>query len=237
MCGGFTVLFSQSQTQPAEAGLSQSRHNLSHWFLSNGGRITSYMIAGAIAGTLGGAASHLFNPVYAQNFSLMLAGGFMVALGLYIAGWWQGLTHIEKLGGGLWRKIQPLLSSLLSERSWGKSLLVGIIWGWLPCGLVYSMLVWSMTIANPLGGAAIMLAFGMGTLPMLMGLAILSEQLDRFRRNKTIRQLLGSIIICFGLLTLLGMVRPVHLMFPNPFTPGVAPAMHHDSSMPDTATE
>ena len=62
-----------------------------------------------------------------------------------------------------------------------------------------------------------MLAFGLGTLPMLIGLAALTNKIEALRRNKTLRQFLGAIIICFGLLTLLGLVRPFHVpLFSNP---------------------
>jgi sulfite exporter TauE/SafE len=215
MCGGFVGLFNQPLNNTDKT--SGRNRRLRYWLLTNLGRISSYMVAGALAGLLGGAAIGLFNPAHVQNIGLMLSGGFMVALGLYLAGWWRGLSAIEKLGGGLWKRIQPALNRLLKQHGWRKSLMVGLIWGWLPCGLVYSMLAWSMTVATPLGGASIMLAFGLGTLPMLIGLAALTEKLDVLRRNKTLRQWLGAIIICFGLLTLLGLVRPFHVpLFSNP---------------------
>lgn len=215
MCGGFVGLFNQ----PPENNIHGrgTAFMLGNWLLTNFGRLSSYMVAGALAGFLGGSAVALFDPAHVQNIGLMLSGGFMVALGLYLAGWWQGLSAIERLGGGLWKRIQPSLSRLLMQRGWRKSLMIGLIWGWLPCGLVYSMLAWSMTIATPLGGASIMLAFGLGTLPMLIGLAALTNKLEALRRNKTLRQFLGTIIICFGLLTLLGLVRPFHVpLFSNP---------------------
>ncbi len=215
MCGGFVGLFNQPRSDTGTRG--GFFHTLPYWLLSNFGRIGSYMVAGTLAGALGGAAVGIFKPAHVQNIGLMLSGGFMVALGLYLAGWWQGLNHIEKLGGGIWKRIQPSLNRLLRQRGWRKSLMVGLVWGWLPCGLVYSMLAWSMTVATPLGGASIMLAFGLGTLPMLIGLAALTEKLDTLRRNKILRQLLGAIIIGFGLLTLLGLVRPFHVpLFSNP---------------------
>ena len=215
MCGGFVGLFNQSAENSPASG--RFRGILPYWLLSNTGRIGSYMLAGAIAGTIGGAAVGLFSPAHVQNIGLMLSGGFMLALGLYLAGWWQGLNQLERLGGGLWKRFQPAMTRLLTQRGWRKSLLIGVIWGWLPCGLVYSMLAWSMTIATPLGGASIMLAFGLGTLPMLVGLAALTDRLDTLRRNRTVRRVLGSLIMLFGLLTLLGLVRPFHVpLFSNP---------------------
>lgn len=215
MCGGLVGLFTRQQDvterQPDFVSI------LPHWLLTNGGRIASYMLAGAIAGFIGAGAVGIFSAAHVQNIGMLLSGSFMVALGLYLAGWWQGLARIEKLGGGLWRRIQPTLSRILGKRGWGKSLLSGLIWGWLPCGLVYSMLVWAMTIATPLGGASIMLAFGLGTLPMLIGMGAVTNKLDAFRRNKYIRQALGAIIIAFGILTLLGLVHPFRLpLFSNP---------------------
>jgi sulfite exporter TauE/SafE len=215
MCGGFVGLFNQSSEKTSDA--RGTAYSLGNWLLTNLGRLSSYALAGALAGLLGGSAVALFDPMHVRNIGLMLSGGFMVALGLYLAGWWQGLKAIERLGGGLWKRIQPSLSRLLTQRGWRKSLMVGLIWGWLPCGLVYSMLAWSMSIATPLGGASIMLAFGLGTLPMLIGLAELANKLEALRRNKALRQFLGTIIICFGLVTLLGLVRPFHVpLFSNP---------------------
>ena len=215
MCGGLVGLFTRQQDEPEKKSSYVSI--LPHWLLTNAGRLGSYMLAGAIAGSIGAGAVGIFSAAHVQNIGMLLSGSFMVALGLYLAGWWQGLASIEKLGGGLWRRVQPTLSRLLGKRGWGKSLLSGLIWGWLPCGLVYSMLVWSMTIATPLGGASVMLAFGLGTLPMLIGMGAVTSKLDAFRRNKRIRQVLGAIIIAFGVLTLLGMVHPFRLpLFSNP---------------------
>lgn len=206
MCGGFVGLINP----PANKGQNGIKAMM-NWLVTNFGRIGSYTLAGAIAGTIGGAAAGVFDPAYVQNIGLMLSGGFMVALGLYLAGWWQGLLAIEKLGGHLWRRIQPIFGRLLQQRGRGKSFITGALWGWLPCGLVYSMLAWSMTIATPLGGASIMLAFGLGTLPMLMGLGALSTKLDAIRKRKAVRQVLGALIISFGVLTLLGVVHPFNV--------------------------
>lgn len=217
MCGGIVGLINRAQTDASTENSTDFLHTLPYWLISNGGRIVSYMVAGAIAGTLGSAAVGVFKAEHVQNIGLMLSGSFLVMLGLYIAGWWQGLVKLEKLGGGLWKYIQPRLSRQLSQRGWRKSLAVGLMWGWLPCGLVYSMLVWSMTIATPLGGASIMLAFGLGTLPMLIGLAAVADRLEAFRQHRRVRQVLGATIILFGLLTLLGVVRPFHVpLFSNP---------------------
>ncbi len=224
MCGGFVGLIGQ-QLNPKQKTSFLSA--LPFWLATNGGRLFSYAIAGTIAGTIGGAAVGVFNPKYVQNIGLMLSGSFMVALGLYLAGWWQGLLALEKLGGGLWKRLQPFMSKLLTGSGIKKAALTGVIWGWLPCGLVYSMLIWAMTIATPLGGASIMLAFGAGTLPMLIGMGALSGKLNAIRQNKTVRQALGAMIIGFGLLTLLGVVKPFHVpMFSNPAmceTPEIAP--------------
>lgn len=214
MCGGFVAIINQTPKNSEPRSFWQT---LPSWLITNSGRIISYTIAGAIAGTIGSTATVLFDPRYVQNIGLILSGGFMVVLGLYLAGWWQGLIFIEKVGSGVWKHIQPLFSKLLTKRGWGKAWLTGLIWGWLPCGLVYSMLIWSMTIATPLGGASIMLAFGLGTLPMLIGMGALSAQLNSFRQNKNIRQLMGAIIIVFGVLIMLGIVHPFHVpLFSNP---------------------
>ena len=131
MCGGLVGLFRQAQVNTDGNTQRPDRflQTLPYWLLSNGGRIGSYMVAGALAGALGSAATGIFKPQHVQNIGLMLSGGFLVALGLYLAGWWQGLVYLEKLGGSFWRRIQPRLSRLLTRRGWYKSLLLGVMWG------------------------------------------------------------------------------------------------------------
>src|SRR5690606_11229528 len=115
----------------------------------NFGRIASYGIAGYIAGAAGGKAYDLFPMTRVAEVGLLVSGGFMILLGLYLAGWWRALAGVERAGGVLWRRIQPLSRRLLPVRSPWQAVPLGMLWGWLPCGLVYATLVWALFAADP----------------------------------------------------------------------------------------
>jgi len=127
----------------------------------------------------------------------------LVAMGLYLAGIWRGVTYLERAGGLLWRHIQPLTRNVLPVRSVPQALVLGGLWGWLPCGLVYSMLVAAFAWANPLDGALVMLAFGLGTLPNLLLLGYFAGRLRPWLQQRGVRLAAGLLVIGFGVLGLL----------------------------------
>ena len=138
----------------------------------NLGRILSYASAGLLLGLAGWAVAS--SP--AALALRVVAALLLIAMGLYLAGWWSGLTRIEALGRGLWRHIQPLASRLLPVSSLPRALLLGALWGWLPCGLVYSTLLWAASQGNAGYSAALMLAFGLGTWPVLLATGLAAER-------------------------------------------------------------
>lgn len=201
MCGGIVGALS--------LGLPQGE---SRWPLLLGynlGRIVSYSLAGAIAGGLGYFFSGILPVQAAQQVLLGLAGVFMVLLGLYLGGWWNLLAGVEKAGGVLWRRIEPLGRGLLPVRRVGHALALGALWGWLPCGLVYSVLVWSVSSGGALQGAGLMLAFGLGTLPNLLLMGAAASRLQGFVRRPWVRRLAGGAIVAFGLLQLSRLFWPL----------------------------
>ena len=125
-------------------------------------------------------------------------------MGLYLAGWWSGLTRIEALGRGLWRHIQPMAQKLLPVTSLPRALLLGALWGWLPCGLVYSTLLWAASQGSPGQAGLLMLAFGLGTWPALLLSGLAAERLGHFLRRRGVRLTGGLLVIAFGLWTLPG---------------------------------
>ncbi len=177
----------------------------------NAGRILSYTLAGILAGWLGNTALSLFVPERVAAVGLTVSGGFLLAFGLYVSGWWQGLAVLERAGSLIWRRIEPWGRGLLPVRHPGQAWLLGMLWGWLPCGLVYATLVWSLASADPIYGGTLMTAFGLGTLPMLLGLGTITGKLLALTRRPRVRQIAGSVIIVMGLLTLLGFMRPVYI--------------------------
>ncbi|MCP3662751.1 MAG: sulfite exporter TauE/SafE family protein [Gammaproteobacteria bacterium] len=168
----------------------------------NLGRVISYVVAGALMGGLGMLLAQLMPIYYAQKFLYILAGVFMVLLGLYLAGWWMGLGRIEQLGGVLWSRLEPLSRRLLPVRSSAHALLVGAVWGWIPCGLVYTMLVNAVSSGGVLSGAGVMFAFAVGTLPNLLLIGALAGAAARMAQSKVARQLAGVVVLGMGLYTL-----------------------------------
>ncbi|WP_426416833.1 sulfite exporter TauE/SafE family protein [Aestuariirhabdus sp. LZHN29] len=168
----------------------------------NIGRITSYTIAGALMGSLGWALQQQGSTVIIGMRTV--AGLLLIAMGLYLANWWRGLVAIERLGGLLWKPLAPYASRLLPVRTPGSALLLGALWGWLPCGLVYSTLIWTATQGSALNSALLMLAFGAGTLPLLLTAGLVSSRITHVMRNQTTRGLAGMLVIVFGLWTLPG---------------------------------
>lgn len=166
----------------------------------NVGRLLSYALAGALIGQLG----QLLNQTAELTLVLRsLAALIMIAMGLYIAGWWQGAAYLERAGGMLWRRIQPYTRALLPADTLPKALVLGGFWGWLPCGLVYTTLLWSATVSNSsLTGAGLMLVFGIGTMPALLTSALLARQLKQLLQRGGVRQGAGLLVILFGLATL-----------------------------------
>lgn len=198
MCGGIVAALSLSL--PAQAGGAGPRW--SYLLAYNLARLTSYAIAGALLGGVGWLAANWGGLHQVQLVLQWLAALFMLALGLYLGGWWQGLAALERAGGVLWQRLEPLGRNFLPVRSTRRAFLLGLVWGWLPCGLVYSVLVWSISTADPVYGAALMLSFGLGTLPNLLAMGALAERLSAHARDPRVRHLAGLLVICFGLYAL-----------------------------------
>ncbi len=192
MCGGITAALSFAV--PAEKRVRRWSILLSY----NIGRIASYGIIGALFGYLGQQF------VSGQGLSVMrlLAGLLLIAMGLYVADWWRGLTRLERLGSYLWRWLQPLGKRLMPVSSPSRALLLGGVWGWLPCGLVYSALAYAMAQAQGIAAAGVMLAFGLGTLPAVLAGGLFAERLKQLLQSRGLRGVMGVLIILFGAWTL-----------------------------------
>ncbi len=199
MCGGIVGALTFGLPEPVRRSLVkvapfQLAYNL--------GRVVSYVLAGALMGGLGMLLAKLMPVYYAQRGLLAVAGLFMIFLGLYLGGWWFGLTRLEKMGAGLWRRIEPSARRLLPVRSLGQAMGLGLLWGWIPCGLVYSMLIWSVSAGSAINGAVLMLAFALGTLPNLLAMGAMAGGLASLLRKPGVPRLAGAAVILLGLYTL-----------------------------------
>jgi sulfite exporter TauE/SafE len=169
---------------------------LSYQLAYNAGRICSYVLVGLLAGTLGAGLAQLgVSPVAGKLF----AAAFMIALGLYLANWWRGLAVLERLGAHLWRHIQPLAQRLFPIQSPFHAFLLGGLWGWLPCGLVYAVVAWSLTTSNTIDGAILMLGFGLGTLPAMLLAGKVFSYLATWVKAPVVRTSAGVLIMAFGI--------------------------------------
>ncbi len=169
----------------------------------NTGRIGSYAVAGAIIGGFAGGVHSLSGVAALQVGGYWLANGMLVVLGLYLMDVWRGLARLEQAGQFLWSRLRPLMKPLLPMDTVGKAFALGGLWGWLPCGMVYSVLLTAMFSGSALPGASVMLAFGLGTLPALLGLGLLGTRLRKLAQQRSVRITCGFIVLAFGVLGLL----------------------------------
>jgi len=196
MCGGIVSVLGVNINHPQKSSaLSFYRLILVYNF----GRLFSYTLAGGLMGSVAWMASHWLDIRGLQIFLQLFAAMFMLMLGLYLSGWWMGLTKVEKLGGFFWRKIEPIGKRILPVDNINKAFSLGLLWGWLPCGLVYSVLIWALSAGSFKQGALIMLSFGLGTLPNLLAMGVFSRQLNVWVKKAALRQSAGLIVIVFAL--------------------------------------
>ena len=192
MCGGVT------------AGLSMATpkqdNKLPYITSYNVGRIISYTLAGAITGALSNILSHQLHNGIAWLH--LISGIFLLLVAAYVGNWWPILTHLEKAGSLIWRYISPMSKRFIPFSSPLHALPYGFIWGWLPCGLVYSALTWSLASQNAVNGAVLMLCFGLGTLPSMILTAYSATQLTQWLKNPQTKQLMAILICIFALFSI-----------------------------------
>jgi sulfite exporter TauE/SafE len=173
-----------------------------HWPLHlayNLGRISSYALAGAALGAIGSAGLLLNDALPVQMTLYVLANLMLVALGLYLSGVPQGLTFLERGGQKVWARIQPLTRRFLPASSVSRALPLGMLWGFLPCGMVYSVLTTALLTGSALRGAGLMLAFGLGTLPNLLLAGFLLRRFRDIVQGRAVRLVSGLLVLGFGL--------------------------------------
>ena len=184
MCGGIVTAFATIEVRPAPAWRRQ--------LAFNAGRISSYAAAGAIAGTLGGG---LLLALGVQSALYVLVNAVLILVGLHLAGLGHWIARVERIGLPLWRRLQPLAARLSSK---GNPFVAGMLWGWLPCALVYGALAAAAFAGSAAAGAAAMLAFGAGTLPNLLAAGLAAARLRTWMRLRAVRVAAGGAVLAFG---------------------------------------
>jgi sulfite exporter TauE/SafE len=195
MCGGIvsalTLQMPGQRTDSTPVWLIHLMYNM--------GRISSYAIAGAAMGALGSLGLLLNNALPVQMTLYIAANLMMIALGLYLTGVTGALAFTERAGQWLWRRVQPLTRRFLPVRGPAQAFPLGLLWGWLPCGLVYSVLAMALLTGSATRGAATLLAFGLGTLPNLMLAGLLLTRFRGIVQGKALRLGAGLLVLAFGL--------------------------------------
>lgn len=196
MCGGIVSALTVQVRLPGQT--SPARREWPLHLAYNLGRIGSYTAAGAAMGAIG-TVGMLFNDILPVQLALYVAANLMlVALGLYLTGFTRALAGVERLGQRLWARVQPLTRRFLPARSVAQAFPLGVLWGFLPCGLVYSVLATALVTGSAERGAALMLAFGLGTLPNLLLAGMLLTRLRDVVRNQAVRMGAGLVVLAFG---------------------------------------
>jgi uncharacterized protein len=165
-------------------------------------RIAGYVTAGALFGGLGALLLQLDAFQVMQRALYALAGVVMILLGLYLGGWWRLIAVVERAGAVLWRRLEPLGRRILPVRTLPQAAALGYLWAWIPCGLVYSVLITAVATGSVVNGALVMLAFGLGTLPNLLGIGFLAGAAARVSERAWVRQVAGLLVIGFGVYAL-----------------------------------
>lgn len=208
MCGSIIGTLTYSLTPEIR---SNKRKLLFIVFNYNLGRIISYSLAGALVGSL----ELLLHLPFAQGIGHRVLQIFsaivMVGAGLYIAGWFPRFAYIEKMGARLWRLIEPFGRKLIPVRSAFHALLFGMIWGWLPCGLIYTALALAATTGNVVHSAVTMFSFGLGTLPSVMGVGIMTPLLTRLSKVPRFKSAAGLLLIAIALLAAFPWLNPMRV--------------------------
>lgn len=186
MCGGIV------------SALSSANARFPLHLAYNAGRVASYTLAGAVAGSLGGLAL-LYDVLPMQLGLYVVANVMLVLLGLYLAGWSSLVTKFELLGHRLWQRLSPLTRKFLPADTVPRALAIGALWGWLPCGLTYSVLAIALVSGGPANGAGLMLAFGFGTLPNLLAAGLLLTRASHWLKARTLRTISGVLVLGFGI--------------------------------------
>jgi sulfite exporter TauE/SafE len=184
MCGGIAAGLSLAGQQSTAGTLAY-----------HAGRLLGYTLLGAALAGLAASVNIAQWTIALRYF----AGLLLVAMGLYIGNWWRGLVVLERGGALLWRPVQKLAGGLLPLRHWSHALPLGLAWGLMPCGLIYSALAWSATSGSAVEGGLLMLLFGAGTLPAMLTTSFAAARTRAMLQRPALQRVIALLLIAAGL--------------------------------------
>lgn len=203
MCGGIVCLLN-APSGAAPRARTTWRFPLAY----NAGRIASYAVAGALAGTVGQAGLVLRESLPVHQMMMLAAGLTLCLMAMYLAGLSPLMRGLETAGAVLWRQVEPMARRMLPVDSVPKALGLGALWGWMPCGMVYAALLLALSTGHPLDGGLVMLAFGLGTLPNMLLMNALAGRLRQATRLRGVRLAAAGLLAMTGLYGILHAAHP-----------------------------
>lgn len=195
MCGGMAGALGMHARQVARSGT----HLVATAALYQTGRIGGYALLGALFGALGMALSMSLDLNRIADVMRVASGLLLILLGVRVLFRINALALIERWGARVWRHVQPLAGYAARGHAFARPLLLGLVWGWLPCAMVYSMLMLAATTGDALRGSAVMLAFGVGTLPSMLTSTLAAASVQRMLARRTSRIATGALLTSFGI--------------------------------------
>lgn len=196
MCGGISASLSMALSLGKGFRLRQALMLLSF----NLGRIASYVVIATMIALLSTHAAATW--AGAGTLLRALAGILLIFMGLSMGQWWQGIRYVERLGTPVWRRLAPATRALMPVRNPAHALALGALWGWLPCGLVYSTLGWAALQPTTLSAGLTMFFFGLGTLPSMLATGYAAQWVKGLQQHRGFRRITALLLILFGLWTL-----------------------------------
>ncbi len=199
MCGGVVAMLTaglepEVKANPKKIALFHLNYNI--------GRILSYILMGIAFGLIGALLANTLQMNIFDKSLRIFSGVLMIMVGLYIGNWSSSIQILEKIGAKFWALLQPLTKRFLPIKNLRSAFFTGLLWGGIPCGLVYGALSFAIISGSAAQGGMIMLAFGLGTLPSLLLMASLSTQLTHLIQKPWVRKFSGLMIIALGVAAL-----------------------------------
>lgn len=188
-------------------GRGRSREWLGRALAYNAGRIATYAIAGGATGAIGAAGLALRGAPATQQALLAVMSFSLILLAAYVAGFAPFVRSIERVGAAVWRRVGPGAGRFLPVNTPGRAFGLGFVFGWLPCGMVYLVLIAALTTADPLQGAMVMTAFGLGTLPNVLAISAWFKYVAAVK-GRFARALIAAVIAAVGVAGVLKAAHP-----------------------------
>lgn len=200
MCGGIIGALTLS----IDKGIQNTKRSIFLYILAyNGGRISGYMIAGTAAAMIGSIVFGVVDKNSVRMVIRLFVFFLMLSIGFYLAGWFPRLALVEILGKPLWRVLEPVGKKILPVKCLTHAFLFGIIWGWMPCGLSYSIMFWASSFSHAYEGALLMFFFGIGTSVPVMTAGMFTGWAVRLTSLAYANKIAALVIIIFSALNML----------------------------------